>query len=107
MRYQVVEECYQAVGQPYLQTLANLLRLCTMLIGIVVGLPYFGMPGAVAAVALCQFSVWPLALWFLIRRGAFSWRSEALVVPALLGGLALGWGLRLAIEWALPQRFAG
>lgn len=105
LRYQVVEECYQAVGAPHLQTLANLLRLCTLVIGIVVGLHFFGITGAIAAVALCQFSVWPLALWFRINRRVFTWRSEAIVVPALFGGCLLGWLLRQAVEWALPQRF--
>lgn len=107
LRYQIVEECYQAVGSPHLQTLANLLRLCTLVIGVVAGLHFWGVPGAIGAVALCQFSVWPLAIWFRLNRGVFTWRSEALVVPALLAGLAAGWMLRLGIEWALPQRFAG
>jgi len=107
LRYQVVEECYQAVGAPYLQTLANLLRLCTLVFGVTAGLHFWGVGGAIAAVALCQFSVWPLALWFRWRRGIFIWRSEALVVPAIAAGLLLGWLVTLLAQWALPQRFAG
>ena len=107
LRYQVVEECYQAVGAPHLQTLANLLRLCMLVFGLLAGLHFWGVPGAIVAVALCQFSVWPLAIWFRLSRGIFLWRSEALLVPAIAGGLAVGWVVRLAVEWAVPQRFAG
>ncbi|MDP9123152.1 MAG: oligosaccharide flippase family protein [Pseudomonadota bacterium] len=105
LRYQIVEECYQAVGAPQLQTLANLLRLCTLVFGVIVGLHFWGITGAITAVALCQFSVWPLAIWFRLNRGVFNWRSEAVLVPALAVGLILGWALSLVVAWALPQRF--
>ncbi len=105
LRYQIVEECYQAVGAPQLQTLANLLRLCTLVFGVIVGLHFWGITGAITAVALCQFSVWPLAIWFRLNRGVFNWRSEAVLVPALAVGLILGWTLSLVVAWALPQRF--
>ncbi len=104
-RYQVVEECYQAVGSPKYATLANFIRLCTLIAGIVFGQHFWGIEGAVVAVAVCQFSAWPVAIWFKIKRRIFTWRSEALAVPAILGGLAVGWLATLVIHWALPQRF--
>src|SRR3569833_2563089 len=44
---QVVEECYQAVGAPKYATLANFIRLCTLIAGIVVGRHFWGVEGAI------------------------------------------------------------
>jgi O-antigen/teichoic acid export membrane protein len=107
VRYQIVEECYQVVHRAQFATLASLIRLAALAAGIFVGQRLWGLPGAIAGVALTTFAAWPLAIWFKLRYGVFSWRAEALVVPAVVGGLACGWVLRLAIEWALPWRFAG
>lgn len=106
-RYQIVEECYQAVGQPKYATLANLIRLCTLVGGIMIGMHFYGFPGAVFAVAVCQFSAWPIAIWFKIKRHAFSWRAEAVMLPAIAAGLVAGWAFTRIVEWALPQRFVG
>jgi O-antigen/teichoic acid export membrane protein len=105
VRYQIVEECYQAAHKPQYATVANLIRLCTLAVGIFVGRHYFGLPGAITAVALTSFAAWPLAIWFKVHHGVFSWRAEALLVPAIVGGLACGWVVRQVIEWALPGRF--
>lgn len=107
VRYQIVEECYQVVHRAQFATLASLIRLAALAAGIFVGQRLWGLPGAIAGVALTTFAAWPLAIWFKLRYRVFSWRAEALVVPAVVGGLACGWVLRLAIEWALPWRFAG
>jgi O-antigen/teichoic acid export membrane protein len=107
LRYQIVEECYQATGAPHLQTLANLLRLCSLVCGVVIGLRFWGVPGAISAVALCQFSVWPLAIWFRANRRIFSWRSEAILIPALVTGLTFGWLLSLAAKSLWPLRIVG
>jgi O-antigen/teichoic acid export membrane protein len=107
VRYQIVEECYQVVHRAQFATLASLIRLAALAAGIFVGQRLWGLPGAIAGVALTTFAAWPLAIWFKLRYRVFSWRAEALLVPAVVGGLACGWVLRLAIEWALPWRFAG
>ncbi|HEX7688389.1 MAG TPA: oligosaccharide flippase family protein [Burkholderiaceae bacterium] len=107
LRFQIVEECYQAVHKPQYATFANLIRLCTLAGGIFIARHLWGMTGAIAAVAVTTFAAWPLAIWFKVRQHVFTWRAEALLVPAIVGGLACGWVLRQVIEWAAPGRFLG
>ena len=97
LRYQVVEQCYQAVGRPEIATLSNLVRLVGLGVGIVVGHRLFGFQGAVAGIALSQYWTWPVALWFKHRHQALSLRAEALLVPAILVGALLGFGVAQGI----------
>lgn len=104
-RYQVIEQTYQAVGKPQYVTLANLVRLLGLAAGIAIGHHLGGFPGAVAGIAASQFTAWPLAWWFKARYHAWSWRSEALLLPTLAGGALAGWLLSCAAAWILPARF--
>ena len=106
LRYQLVEQCYQAVGKPQYYTLANFIRLIALVAGIVIGHRYWGLEGAITGIALSQFSTWPLALWFKARYQALSWRAEMMIVPAVLGGLALGSGLTWLVATFFPLRAA-
>ena len=81
--------------------------LVTLAGGIFIARHLWGMTGAIAAVAVTTFAAWPLAIWFKVRQHVFTWRAEALLVPAIVGGLACGWVLRQVIEWAAPGRFLG
>jgi O-antigen/teichoic acid export membrane protein len=91
LRSMVVEQCYLAIGQPALITLTSGLRLVALATGIVLGHHWFGLQGAIAGIALSPYAAWPLSLWFKAKHGAFRWRAEALLLPALGLGLGLGW----------------
>ncbi len=104
-RYQVVEQAYQATGSPQYITLANLIRLVALGLGIFVGQRFWGVTGAVCGIALSQFSTWPLAWWFKAKHRAFTWRSEILLAPALLLGCSVGWVAAKALAWLLPAHF--
>jgi len=106
MRCQLVEQCYQAVGKPQLVTLANLIRLVALVAGIWIGNKMWGFTGIVAAIALSQYSAWPLAIAFLIRRKYFTWRGNVLLLPSLAGGMLLGWLIEKGIYWLLPAGHA-
>ncbi len=97
LRVQLIEQCYQAVHKPEYTTLANLIRLVALVLGTLVGHAYWGLPGAVAGIALSQFSTWPLAFWFRWRYGALRWRVDAMLVPALAGGALLGLALAAVV----------
>lgn len=90
LRVQLVEQCYQAMRKPEYITLANLIRLVALVVGTLVGHTFWGLPGAVAGIALSQFSTWPMALWFRWRYGALRWRIDAMLLPALAVGSLLG-----------------
>jgi len=105
LRYQIVEQCYQAVGHPKYMTLANLLRLLGLAAGLLLGQRLGGMPGALVGIALSQYAAWPLALWFKAREGILSWRAEAALVPAIVLGLGAGWVIAQCAQWIFPNRF--
>ena len=105
LRYQMVEQAYQAMGMPQYVTLANFIRLIALVVGIVGGHHFFGLAGAVWGITLSQFSTWPLAWWFKARHHVFTWRSEAALVPAIAAGALIGWGASLALAWLLPAHF--
>jgi len=105
LRYQVTEQAYQAMGHPQFVTLASFIRLVALGLGILVGHHFWGVVGAVAGIALSQYAAWPLAWWFSARHGAFTWRSEAVFIPAVAGGALVGWLASLALAWLLPAHF--
>lgn len=105
LRYQLVEQAYQAMGKPQFVTLANFIRLAALMLGIVAGQHFWGVAGAVYGIALSQFSTWPLAWWFKARHGVFTWRSEGALVPAIIAGALVGWAASLLLAWLLPAHF--
>jgi O-antigen/teichoic acid export membrane protein len=102
MRCVLVEQSYQATGRPELVTLANFARLVGLIAGIWIGYRFWGFTGVVFGVALSQFAAWPLALAFMIRRKYLTWRGNMVLVPALLGGMLVGWAVEKGIYWLLP-----
>ena len=106
MRFQVVEQCYQAVGKPQFMTLANLVRLIALVTGVFVGRHVAGMHGILVGIALAQFAAWPLVLWFKARHHALTVRSELVLVPAIVVGLGAGWLLSIGVHHLFPWRFA-
>jgi len=105
LRYQMVEQAYQAMGSPQYVTLANLIRLIALGLGILVGHHFWGIVGAVAGIALSQYAAWPLAWWFKARHRVFTWRSEAVFLPALAAGALIGWLAAMIMAWLLPAHF--
>ena len=104
-RYQLIEQAYQAVGRPELMTLANMIRLVALVLGIFIGDRFWGVAGAVDGIALSQFAAWPLAWYFKAKHRAFTWRSEAVFPLAVAGGALVGWLASLVMAWLLPAHF--
>lgn len=106
MRCQLIEQAYQAVGHPKLVTLGNFIRLVGLVGGIWIGHKFWGFTGIVFGVALCQFWPWPVAIWFLQKRKYLTWRGNAMLVPALLAGMLVGWLIQKGVFWILPEGHA-
>jgi O-antigen/teichoic acid export membrane protein len=105
LRYQMVEQAYQAMHHPEFVTLANFLRLVALVVGVLAGTHFWGVLGAVYGIALSQFAAWPLAWWFKARFGIFTWRAEAVFIPAIAAGALVGWAASMAMAWLLPAHF--
>ena len=52
LRYQLVEQSYQATGRPQYITLANLIRMVALVLGIFIGQRFWGVQGAIIGIAL-------------------------------------------------------
>jgi O-antigen/teichoic acid export membrane protein len=98
IRYQVIEQYMFAHGQPAWVSANNGLRALSLLLLVPLGYRLGQAPGAIAGVVLSQFASWPLSLWFKWRHGLLTWASEAVWLPVLLAGVALGWLLDMGLR---------
>ncbi len=103
-RYQVVEQCYQAVGKPKYLTFANFLRLAALIAGIFIGQRLDGTRGIIIGIALSYYAGWPLAIWFKAKHHALTWRAEFFFLVAVAVGLSAGWLLSIGLHAVFPNR---
>ena len=95
LRYQVVEQCYLALGKPQISTITNGCRWIALYFGLPISFHFWGFYGALVAIVLSQFAGWPAAIFFKIRYGLMDVIVELLAVPPLVVGLLLGFSFRL------------
>jgi len=86
------------VGRPSLLSLSHGLRILVMCIGIFGGHHFHGVLGAVAGVAIAQFASWPVALYFRRHLGLPGLHADIILIPALVSGAILGYGLNLLLN---------
>ena len=96
LRYQVVEQCYLAMGKPKIGTITILLRALVLSIGLPVAFHHYQFTGALAAIVLSQFAGWPAAIYFKLRYRLMDVRVELAAIPPLALGLLLGFGFQYA-----------
>ena len=90
LRYQVVEQCYLAMGKPQITAATNAFRMLVLYVGLPVAFYTHQFAGAMIAIVVSQYSGWPMALYFKFKHGLMTLKGESFAVPALLAGLALG-----------------
>ena len=90
LRYQVVEQCYLAMGKPQIAAATNAFRMFVLYVGLPVAFYYHQFNGAMIAIVVSQYSGWPMAIYFKFKHGLMTLKGESFAVPALLAGLALG-----------------
>lgn len=105
MRYQLIEQSYQATGAPKYMTLANLIRLVALALGILVGQHFWGTVGAIGGIALSQYAAWPLVWWYKAQHKALTWQSELMLLPAVAAGWTVGWLIAELLAWLPPLHF--
>ena len=89
-RYEVAHQCYFALGKPKLATAVTLLDAAMLYVSIPVAFHYFGLEGAIFAIALAYAGSLPLDIWWTWRLRLLSIRRELVTLPAFALGLALG-----------------
>lgn len=100
MRHQVLEQLMFALGRPGLVGANNLLRAISLIVCIPLGFALAGERGAIWGVVVSQFASWPLSLRFKHEQGLLNWQTEKWWLPALVGGMLIGFGAdRLLGGW--------
>ena len=99
-RYQVIDQCYLAMGKPQLFTVMNLLRLIVLYLGLPIGFHYIQFTGALVAIVASQFAGWPAAIYFKLKYRLMDSRVEIFSLVPLILGLILGF----AFQYAEPYR---
>lgn len=91
IRYHIMDQCYAAVGRPELIAISNAIRLGALVIFTLLGFRIYGVTGALIGIALSQYSIWPMALYFRHKRQLSNLKTEALLFPELLLGGMIGY----------------
>lgn len=98
-RYEIVDQCYLALGIPKWLTLQNTIRMVVLFLAVPTAFSLYQLPGAIWAIVLSMFSVVPVLIYLKSRLGILDVKKELMVLPIfvlgwLCGKLAvLGWGL--------------
>lgn len=96
-RYQIIDQCYVALGKPQLVTAINLMRLLVLYVGLPIGFHYYQFVGALVAIVASQFASWPASIYFKLKYRLMDWRVEMLALAPFALGLMLGFGFQYAV----------
>jgi O-antigen/teichoic acid export membrane protein len=91
MRYQILEQCYLALGKPQINTFTSGFRFIVLYFGIPLGFYLWGFNGALLAIVISQYAGWPAAIYFKIKHKLMNLKSEFIAVPLFAIGLFLGY----------------
>ena len=91
-RYNVFNVAYLAVGKSGYQAAINIIKLTAIAILLPVLFNYWGIKGAVYAVALHPIATLPLHFWLIRKLGLLDLKYELLVLPTWPAGYLFGLG---------------
>lgn len=86
-RYDIVDQCYLALGLPKWLTLQNTIRMIVLFLAVPAAFSLYQLPGAIWAIVLSMFSIVPLSIYFKFRLGILDVKKELIVLPFFI----LGW----------------
>lgn len=89
-RYDVVDQCYLALGRPKLMTPAQVVHIGALYLLVPVVFYYSGFVGAVWAIVLASFASLPVIIWIKFTLGLLDMRKELLLLPVFPAGMAAG-----------------
>jgi len=92
--YTTTQPVLFSLGKSTYNAVGNALYCAAMLIGIPLGFKFFGLPGAVVAVAAGDFPLYVVTQFGAQREGVRPLRQDMLLTLLFLALLAVGFGLR-------------
>lgn len=100
--YSTTSPAIMSLQKAHYNALANLLYLVALLLLLPLGYSWFGIVGAVAAVAVSDLPMYIVNVYASYREGLGMLHQDALMTLVFLGTLAVGFGIRHAFGLGLP-----
>jgi O-antigen/teichoic acid export membrane protein len=89
-RYNVVDQCYLALGKPRLLAAMIAIRSIVLFVFLPIAFKEYQMSGALWAIVVSAFSSVPLTFYFKKKLNLLDVRKEVIVLPAFVAGIAIG-----------------
>ncbi len=100
--YSTVSPAIMSLQKAHYNALANLLYFVTLIVLLPLGYSYFGIVGAVAAVAVSDVPMYFVNVYASYRQGLGMLRQDGLMTLVFIGTLAIGFAIRRAFGLGLP-----
>ena len=100
--YSTTSPAIMSLQKAHYNALANLLYLVALLVLLPLGYNYFGIVGAVAAVAVSDLPMYFVNVYASYRQGLGMLRQDGLMTLVFIGTLAAGFAIRHAFGLGLP-----
>jgi len=100
--YNTISPAIMSLQKAHYNALANLLYCIALFTLLPLGYHFFGMAGAVAAVAISDLPVYLVNVYASYRQGLGMIQQDALMTLFFLGTLAAGFAIRHAFGLGLP-----
>jgi O-antigen/teichoic acid export membrane protein len=100
--YSTTSPAIMSLQKSHYNALANLLYLIALLVLLPLGYSYFGIVGAVAAVAVSDLPMYVVNVYASYREGLGMLRQDGLMTLVFIGTLAAGFAIRHAFGLGLP-----
>jgi hypothetical protein len=100
--YSTVSPAILALSKAHYNATANLIYCVSLFTLLPLGFHYYGMPGAVMAVAVGDLPVYFVVLYAAYRERVGTFLQDVLTTAGFLAGLAGGLALRVALGFPLP-----
>ena len=100
--YSTTSPAIMSLQKAHYNALANLLYLVALLVLLPLGYNYFGIVGAVAAVAVSDLPMYIVNVYASYREGLGMLRQDGLMTLVFIGTLAAGLAIRHALGLGLP-----
>ncbi|ERN42131.1 membrane protein involved in the export of O-antigen and teichoic acid [Rubidibacter lacunae KORDI 51-2] len=91
-----------AIGEPRYMAFGNALKFAYMLAALPLCFRWFGITGAIVAVAFNDLPYYGTVGWGLAREGLSSWWQDAWISCVLIGTIGLLFYIRAIAGWGLP-----
>ena len=90
LRYSVIEQLCNALGDFKMGPPVILCRIVAILLGVYVGFRINGVQGAALGIGLSWFAGWPILIWYRSKFIGTPWRVELMALFFLIFGYASG-----------------